>query len=183
MRAKRLTVLLAAVALVAAACGTEGDSAEEPTTIDVTGVDYAFEGVPSTVSAGSTLTFTNGSSVEAHELVAMRIPDAEMRPLSELLQLPEEEFDALFPDDAEPAVVFVAMPESTGMAVVGDGTLNEPGRYGLFCFFPVGGDPDGIASALEAMGEGPPGEDEGPPDLGDGPPHFIEGMYAELNVE
>jgi hypothetical protein len=54
-------------------------------------------------------------------------------------------------------------------AVVGDGTLTEPGRYAIVCFLPVGAHDD----VLDA---------EGPPES-DAPPHVSQGMFAELVVD
>ena len=142
-------------------------------TFEVTGVDYAFEGVPETMPAGSELTFTNASSVEAHELVAIRIPDEETRPVSELIELPDEELATIFPPDAPPAMVLIAGPNSDGMAVVGDGTIGEPGRYAVVCFIPVGADPEAVMNPDSTT----------PPDVEPGPPHAFSGMYAELIVE
>lgn len=53
-------------------------------------------------------------------------------------------------------------------AVMGDGTLTEPGRYAIVCFLPVGSD-DSIL------------ESEVPPQS-DAPPHITQGMFAELTV-
>ena len=41
----------------------------------------------------------------------------------------------------EPAMVLVAGPGEDGMAVVGDGTVTEPGRYVVACAIPIGADP------------------------------------------
>ena len=59
---------------------------------------------------------------------------------------------------------------------VGDGTLDEPGRYAIMCFIPTGVAPDVY---LEAAAE----SEEGPPDVGGGPPHFVHGMHAELRID
>ncbi|MBA3606206.1 MAG: hypothetical protein H0W46_09600, partial [Acidimicrobiia bacterium] len=99
----------------------------------------------------------------------------ETRPVAELIQLPEEELDAIM-GGAEPATVIVAPPGEAGMPVLGDGTLAEAGRYVVLCAIPVGADPDEVAAAMQS-------ETGGPPDLGDGPPHFTAGMIAELVVE
>lgn len=175
------------LALGAAACSDDDDdttatAGDEPTTttvavdaeetegetIEVTAVEYGFEGLPESVPAGTKLSLRNDGA-EPHELVAMRIPDEETRSLEELLQLPEEELGALF-GAAEPAAVLLAAHGQTDVpgAVVGDGTLTEPGRYAIVCFLPVGSDD----SVLEA---------EGPPQS-DAPPHAVQGMWAELLV-
>lgn len=138
-------------------------------TIVVTAVDYNFEGLPETVPVGTKISLVNEGS-EPHEFVAIRIPDEETRKLEELLMLPEEELGAVF-GAAEPATVILAATGQTDVpgAVVGDGTLNEPGRYAIVCFLPLGSD-DSIL------------ESEGPPEGGDAPPHAMQGMAAELTV-
>jgi hypothetical protein len=198
-KTRNLVVPLLGVALLMSACGGDDDDATDTTavtettgvtettadpgssttaapageTFEVTGVDYAFEGLPETMPAGGMLTFTNASAVEAHELVVVRIPDEETRPVSELIELPNEELATVFPQDAPPALVSIAGPNAEGMAVVGDGTISEPGRYAVVCFIPVGADPETIMSPDVTT---PPGEQPGPP-------HALSGMYAELIVE
>jgi hypothetical protein len=49
----------------ATATATGTATAEAGETIAVTAVDYAFEGLPETVEAGTKLTMTNASDVEA----------------------------------------------------------------------------------------------------------------------
>ena len=73
------------------ACGDDG---LEPDTYAVTAVDYGFEGLPDKAAVGSTLTMTNASSMEVHELVAIRLPDDETRSGSELMALPMNELMA-----------------------------------------------------------------------------------------
>jgi hypothetical protein len=149
--------------------GGGSDGAGE--TVEVTAVDYAFEGLPETIAAGSRLSVTNASeNNEAHELVAIRIPDDETRPVDELVQLPEAEIDAIF-GAAEPATVILTAPGDTDTVLaLGDGTISEPGRYAVVCFIPVGADPDEV---LNATG----------PIEGDAPPHAAQGMFAEVTVE
>jgi plastocyanin len=178
---------LAVAGLVAAACGDDDDTTATTTTVaegaggggaagttvEVTAVDYAFEDLPDTVEAGTVLTLVNESTREVHELVALRLPDGEDRSVGQLLQLPEEEL--AFLGESEPAAVLVAPPGEGSIAVVGDGTLLEPGRYAIICAIPVGADPQEF---LEAAQTG-----DGPPQVAGGPPHFVEGMWAELIVE
>jgi hypothetical protein len=143
-------------------------------TIAVDGVDYGYENLPDEIAAGTTLTFTNTSDAEFHEMVVIRIPDSETRPVSELALLPQEESDAIFADTM-PALVSVAGPGEEGMPVVGDGVISEPGRYAVVCFIPIGADPQAIMDSMQS-------ESSTPPDLGDGAPHITAGMYAELTV-
>lgn len=156
------------------ATATPTEAAAEGETVEVTAVDYGFEGLPESMSVGDTLALTNASDVEFHEMVVFRLPDDETRSVEELLALPEAEQEALFADG--PATVLVAAPGEAGMAVLGDGTLAEAGNYVALCFIPIGADPQMVADAMASAG----GE---APDLGDGPPHVTEGMYATFVVE
>jgi hypothetical protein len=192
--------IVGALALTLGACGSDDDDAGSATTaapatttadsthdtmdhgstpddhpiVEVQGIDYGFHDLPEEVEAGTALSFTNVSDKEFHEMVVIRIPDEETRSVEELTMLPPEESDAIFAGSM-PALVMVAAPGEDGMAVVGDGTLTEPGRYAVMCFIPIGADPAVVAEAMQASG------DEAP-DLGDGAPHFTGGMYGELTV-
>lgn len=158
----------AAVALIAAACSSgSGDP------IDVTAVDYGYENLPSTVTTGTELTLHNASATEAHELVAIKLPDDEKRSVEELLQLPPEQFAAFFPGVA---TVLIAAPGDDAVAVEGDGTLSDPGRYLVICAIPTGANPQEYLEAAAAA-EG------GPPQVDGGPPHFVNGMFGEITVE
>ncbi|HEX2119833.1 MAG TPA: hypothetical protein VHF91_11660 [Acidimicrobiales bacterium] len=169
-RRARLAGALVALGVVATACGGGGDDTET-----VTAADYAFQDLPSTVDAGTTLNLTNVSAQEIHEMAVLRIPDNERRSVQELLNLPEAEQEAIF-GAVQPAMVLVA-PPSRGEVIkaVGDGTLTEEGRYAVVCFIPVGADP----AAYLAAAQNP----DAPPSLGDGPPHFTRGMFGEIRVE
>lgn len=172
MRHKAATaVALLGLALVSA-CGGSGAA---DGTIEITGLDYAFSGVPEVAATGAELTFTNDSESEFHEMVVFRVADGEERTLQELLELPEEESEALI----EFQGVLVALPGEDGFNPEAEGTsvaLGEAGRYAIVCFIPQGADP---AAVEEAMA----GATEGPPDLGDGTPHAFLGMAAEFQVE
>ena len=177
-RARYPTALMVALALAGAGCEADEEHLDAdpgpdgPGTIEVVGVDYAFEGVPESAAVGSGLTFRNDSDVEAHELVLVALPEGERRPVSEIVQLPPPESGPVLDNEVG---VSVAAPEEEGRAVAGELTVDEPGRYALLCTMPIGADPDDVVAA--ASREGGPGE------LEDGPPHTDEGMYAELTVE
>lgn len=144
-------------------------------TVEVT--DYSFGDLPETIPAGTRLDLTNTSSVEFHELVAFRLPDDEERSVEELLQLPEEELEAIV--GGPPATVVLAGPDGAeSTTALGDGTLAEPGRYAIICFIPTGTDPAVYEEAAQNPEAGPP---EPGPDAG--PPHFVHGMHAEIVVE
>lgn len=182
-----LGLLAGLLAVTGAACGdddedTASSSDERLTattadhqTVTVSAVDYAFEDLPSSVPAGTTLGLVNHSEAEAHELVAFRLPADETRSAEDLAALPPEEQGALF-GDAEPAAVLMAPPGEEATAVVGDGTLTQPGRYLILCSIPTGADPDELMAAAAAS-------TGGPPDVAGGPPHLAHGMIADLTVE
>lgn len=155
--------------------GTPAQVEDGVLTVEVT--DYSFGELPETIPAGTRLDLTNTSSVEFHELVAFRLPDDEERSVEELLQLPEEELEAIV--GGPPAAVVLAGPDGAESTVaLGDGTLTEPGRYAIICFIPTGADPDVYAEAAQNPEAGPP---ETGPDPG--APHFVHGMHAEIVVE
>lgn len=186
----RTTLLLGALAAsIALGACTDADTTEDAAggtlpsetavpaaadgTLQITGVDYGFEGFPETVEVGTELTFRNSSDTEFHEMAVMRLADDEDRSVEELLALP--------PEEAMASMTFVgvavAPPAQAGEVVDGDLTLDEPGRYVATCFIPVGADPEVVAAAMEGAEDGPP------PEMGDGAPHAMEGMVAEFVVE
>ena len=141
---KILTYTIAA-ALAIASCG--GDA--EPTTtttetattgaspvLEVTGVDFGYVGLPETVSAGTTIEFTNDSAAELHEFVAIRLPEDEVRSVEELVASPD--LAELFPFVS---TVILAPPGADGIVAVGEATFSEPGRYAVICAIPTGAGP------------------------------------------
>ncbi len=156
---------------VAATATTE--QADGPTTVEVELVDFDFVGLPDSINAGTALTVTNTAERELHELVAFRLADDDERSVEELTRLsPVELVEAL----GEPRTVILAEPGGDAIFAVGDGTLDEPGRYALMCFIPTGVEP---AVYLQAAAE----TEEGPPQVDGGPPHFVHGMYAQVTVD
>jgi hypothetical protein len=127
---------------------------------EITGTEYAFEGVPDEVASGEpvALRFVNEGD-EVHEMVVFRILDEEVG-IEELLEMPEEEAQQM----AEFAAGAFAGPGEEHVAFA----ELQPGRYGIVCFVPVG---------TTEMPDDPEAEPEG-----DGPPHFTEGMHAEFTV-
>jgi hypothetical protein len=190
-RVPRLAASIIVTALVFAACGDDDDAepaATEPAApvteppveesagaaVEVVAFDYGYNGIPDTVEAGTVFTLVNTAPAELHEFVALRLPDDETRPVSELVTLPIEELGAILA--VEPAAVLLALPDGGQMIpAVGDGTLTEPGRYAIICMIPEGADPQGYLDAAAASQGGPP-EVEG------GPPHIALGMFAEVTV-
>ncbi len=190
---RMLALALGAATLGLGACGSEDTAASPPPTetatdtapfptevsepsdevVEVSMVDYAFEGLPETVPAGTRLTVTNAAETELHEVVVFRLPEDEDRSLAELTELGPDNLTAAL---GEPHSVLLAAPRGPAIPAVGDGTLAEPGRYALFCFIPTGADVD---EYLDAAADP---DQEGPPQVEGGPPHFVHGMYAELQV-
>ncbi len=157
---------------------SEGAGGTGGETIEITGIDYEYQGVPESVPAGAELSFTNDSDGEVHEMVVFRVKEDETRTIEEIAALPEDEQQAVV-EPGPPSLVSFAFPGEDGIAAVGSGALTEPGRYALVCFIPTGADPQAYRDLFAA----PPSDDEGPPDIPGGPPHITQGMFAELIVE
>ncbi len=174
---------LALVPIVAAgalfvACSSDDEAEEmpaEPQTYAVNAVDYGFETLPETVHVGDSLTLTNGSETELHEIVAFALPEGEERSLEELMALPEEELMGLFA--GQPTMVVLATPGSSdasqAIVALGDGTLSAPGRYVVVCGIPAGANVD------EYLAQAATGVE---PEVEGGPPHFAFGMFGEVTV-
>lgn len=165
---RRITPIALLFLIALTACG--GDP--EPISADVGLIDYGYVDLPESMPTGSTLTVTNSSSSELHELVVLRLPDDETRSAAEIVA-DQEALIGLFPSVA---AVLIAPPGEAGFAVEGTGTLTEPGRYLIICAIPTGANP-AVYLAAAAESEG------GPPDVPGGPPHFVQGMFGELVVE
>lgn len=158
----------------AVATATSTTTVTAPSTLNISGIDYGFVGLPSaSVAVGSSINFKNDSSKELHELVAMRLPDSEKRPVKDLLTLSDEELGEIISE--EPAMVLIAPPTQPGFAVLGDGKFTQAGRYAILCFIPVGADPAAYMEAAQS-GEQPEGVDGGPP-------HAFQGMIGEIIVK
>jgi len=165
------------------ACGSDADAGADPTettaapsttatrtrTVVVSATDYAFQSLPDEIPAGTRLQLENDSAVEIHELVAIRVPDGDDRPVEDLLRDPALETMA-------PAAVLVTPPGGEQIPAVGDGTLTEPGRYLVICTIPTGVDPQVFLEAAQAAGGGKPEIPNA------GAPHLAHGMFAELTV-
>ena len=176
IRLRTFTIAMAVGALAIGGCSS-ADSESVTTTqggataVEITATDFAFMGMPTSVEAGTKFELTNSSDAELHEFVAILLPEDETRSVEEIMALPPEEVAALF---GGVQTVLLAPPGADGFAAVGDGALWEPGRYAIICAIPTGADPDEyIAAAAES---------EGPPEVAGGPPHFVNGMFAELEV-
>lgn len=120
---------------VLAECGFE--------TVEVSGVDYAFEGVPESVPAGQTaFAFTNDGA-EPHEMILFQRAEGETRTPEELFALPEDQLGT--------ALTFAgatqAEPGQTSLTI----TELVPGSYVATCFIPVGGAEGGPPHFMQGM--------------------------------
>ena len=161
---------LVALAALGAACGGGDD------TKTVTAADYSFQNLPREVDAGTEFKLKNASNKELHEMVVIRIPDAERRPVADLVRLPESQQEAIF-GAAEPAMVLIAPPGGGEMIkALGDGKVTEKGRYAVICSIPTGADPQAYLQASQ-------NSTGGPPQVAGGPPHLVQGMFGEITVK
>ncbi len=113
-------------------------------TVSVTAVDYAFEGVPETLPAGTlAFEFENASDEEEHEMVVFKKNDPSQS-TEELFELPEEE--------AMAAITFAgfafASPGDSSSSLI---SFDEPGDYTMVCFIPVGGGEEGPPHFTQGM--------------------------------
>lgn len=193
---------LLGAALVVAACNSDGETddavdggpgptaddavttAQPPATstteplddrvVEVELADFAFEGLPGSVPAGTRLTITNSSDVELHKLSALPLPAGDDLLAEDLLTMPGDQLAEIL--RVRPATVPTAGPGGPQVEEVGDGTLTVPGRYLLICAVPVGLDPDDYLDQLQ-------GDGRRPQVSGGGVPHFRLGMVSDLVVE
>lgn len=133
------------------------DDVCEVPVVEVTAVDFAYEGMPETLEAGPTsFVMTNEStSDEVHEMSFVKLRDDVDLTLEELLALPEAESEQYI----EIFGANLAAPSGQQAGVVVD---LVPGRWAYVCFIPTG-------TSQETDGTGPP--------------HFMAGMSGELIVE
>jgi len=120
------------------------DGCDVEETIEVSGVDFAFEGIPSELPVGrSAITFTNESAAgEPHEMVVVRRNEGTTEPVMDLLELPQEE---LFSKITPTGLVFVEHADQSAVTLLD----LEPGQYVVVCMIPVGG--EGAPHAMEGM--------------------------------
>ena len=133
---------------VAAAIEDIGTAATETcdtvASVDVSGIDYAYEGLPDQIPMGRTaFDFTNDTaSGEAHEMLILRRVEGADESVTELLELPEDE---LFSKVVPAAVVFADDAGASGHALVD----LDAGEYIAICMIPTAG--DGPPHAVNGM--------------------------------
>jgi plastocyanin len=143
-------------ATTSATTSAAGSDAASGPTIAVTGKDYAFEGIPSDVSAGSELTFKNVATDEDHGLVGVRKNDDATKELEDLLKNGTEE------EQQSMTTQIGALEARPGQSAQGTIKLDQPGGCLALCPVPVG---SMTGPASDAM------------------PHFMKGMYTLFTVK
>jgi hypothetical protein len=129
--------------------------------VEVTGTEYAFAGVPESVPAGVTVFRLTNEGEEIHEMVILRRNDGVEESFEEILELPDEE--------ARQRATFITAASFTEQGGT-TATLADlaPGEYGVLCSMSKG------TTSLEEPTD---------PEQEPGAPHFTEGMVATFTVE
>ncbi len=163
------TVSLAASSTAPVMAQSPGSPAPSPSAssaagpaITVVAKDYRFEGLPTTVPAGTTFTLDN-QGTEVHELIVVRRNDGVTQTWDELLALPE--------DQVNQYITFVGqVMAAPGTVAEGDIVVDQQGDYFAGCFVPQGTTtmPDPSASPAASAPTGTP--------------HFMLGMRQEFTV-
>ena len=168
--------LVAGVGVAALLLGLPGVQASG--VVGVHAVDYGYQGVPGTLSAGETrLSFTNDSQAESHEMSLFRINDGVAESFDQILAEDEAQQNAAqgqpggqqgggqqppaeqSPPPAPKMSFFASTGSAPGQSAKMDLIGNLPaGRYGMVCFLPVENDQAGT-------------------------PHYKKGMKAEFTVQ
>ena len=112
-------------------------------TVSVDAVDYAFQGLPETLPAGTiAVDFENLSEAEDHEMIVFEKNDPSMS-VEELLALPEEEARSMITF----AGAAFAPPGEEASALM----ELAAGEYTVICSIPVGGQEEGPPHFTEGM--------------------------------
>jgi hypothetical protein len=122
------------------------DGCDADTRLEVSGIDFGFEGLPATVDAGrAAIRFTNATtSGEMHELVLMKRNDGTTESVDELMALGQDELMAKL------TMVGVAFADAADAESVLLTDL-EAGDYIAICMIPVGGGETGDPHAAHGM--------------------------------
>lgn len=175
-RMTRGLAALSVLAVLAAGCGSDDDEKSTATTgadgsggddgagqaVEISAIDYAFEGVPDDLKAGTLeLSFTNEGEVD-HELALVEVGDTSLEQFLE--DFPPVLEGGPFPEYA--GAVAVPVENGPGDTTEVTFTISE-GTYVMFCTFT--GDADAPA----------PAEGEEAPE---GDPHYGKGMAQVVTV-
>ena len=129
------------------------------TQLDVTGVEYEFQGLPKTVPAGNVAIRFTDTGAELHEIDISRVKSKDS--VKKIVRLSEKEQAKKL----ELVGGTFAMQNQTSYTVA---ELTKPGRYAVICHLPVGS--TSVQAAEEAGKDHPKS-------------HAQEGMYATITVE
>jgi hypothetical protein len=111
--------------------------------VEVTAVDYRFDGLPETLEAGTVGFKMTNEGAEPHVMLLFRYNDGDTTTLDELLAMPEDEAG----QHVTMAGAAFAEPGEWG---AGFAEL-EPGRYAAVCPIPMGGTDSGPPHFMEGM--------------------------------
>jgi hypothetical protein len=132
--------------------------------VDITATEYAYSGIPPTLSFGPLIVNLHNEGAEVHEVVFLRIDDGSTSP-EELLAMQSAEAE-------EKSTVYgtaIAFPGETDHLLV---SLTS-GDYVVADFLPQHDDPEALAAATVGSTV---------PQVEFGPPHHTLGMYATFHV-
>jgi hypothetical protein len=131
------------------------------TQLDVTGIEYEFQGLPKTVPAGNVAIRFTDTGAEFHELAIFRVKGKDS--VKKIVGMSEKEQAKKF---EEIGGTFATQGQTT--YAIAD--MSKPGRYGVVCFLPVGSTSEKAAEEAEH-------------EHGGGTPHWKRGMLATITVE
>jgi hypothetical protein len=111
--------------------------------VDVTAVDYSYEGLPASIDAGTVGFKLTNEGTEPHVMVLFRFDDGDTTSVADLLALPDDQVaqhgtfsGATFADPGSWGAGFLQL---------------DPGRYAVFCPIPSGADgPPHFMQGMEA---------------------------------
>lgn len=130
------------------------------TQVDVTGIEYEFQGLPKTLPAGKVAFKFTDNGAELHELDVFRVKGKDS--VKKIVGLSEKEQRKKID---EIAITFASQGQTS--YTIAD--MSKPGRYGAVCHLPVGSTSEQAARAAEKKR--------------DHKSHAQEGMLATITVE
>jgi hypothetical protein len=181
VKKRMLTGMLAGLSVAALAAGPvmaqDAEAAGEGEVVEVVGVEYAYQGMPTSVPVGTSLALRN-EGIEFHELAVARVGDDVTESTEELLAMGEAAITSgkveLIGDPPPGAV-----PGETSELMT---SLEREGRYVIVCFIPQGFIPEVLAElgVTEGMAQ-----EDWPPEakaILSNPPHVVAGMFQDFTV-
>ena len=188
---------VAALALGVTSVAAQDEAPAEPMdtmadmNVAVSGVEYAFVGLPQSVPVGSTLTFTNDGA-EIHEIVVNRLADDVTETFEELMALNASGVDLVAEGYIDTTFGDPMLLAISGQTAEGGITLEQEGRYVALCFIPSGletaklmefGIDPGMIGPNTDLAELPPEAQAYLEEvMTTGVPHMAQGMIQEFTV-